>query len=132
MMRRSSASRTRGLESGLNFIIAEATKGNSPNGDHIARSIRSESRRERNRGALRRRYYLVGVEPAVDPLPMLDVRSELRIAQSKVSDADWDLLTAIGIGNDYSEIKKRSGSSTAATRVRVMRLRRQVVASKAA
>jgi hypothetical protein len=122
--------RSWGIEAGLNFLITEAALKSPPSDDDVSRSVQSESRRERNRLALRR-YYISAKEPAIDPVSILDARSELHIIRSKLSDADWGLMAAIGIGRDYSEISALLETSAVAARVRVMRLRQQITAKAA-
>jgi hypothetical protein len=78
-----------------------------------------------------RRYYISAKEPAFNPVPMLDARSELHIIRSKLWDANWKLMAAVGIGSDYSEISVLLGTSAAAARIRVMRLRQQITAKAA-
>jgi hypothetical protein len=122
--------RSWGIEAGLNFLITEAALKLPPSDDDIARSVQSESRRERNRLALRR-HYISAKEPAIDPVSMLDARSELHLIRSKISDADWRLMASVGIGRYYSEISAVLETSAAAARVRVMRLRQQITAKAA-
>jgi hypothetical protein len=114
-----------GMEAGLNFIVEEAAKGLVPSGNDLARTVRSEARRERNRVQLRRRHMPYD-EPLADPLPVLEARSELRRIRFQVSAGDWALLAAVGVGREYSEIAVLSGRANVAVRVRVMRLRQQV------
>jgi hypothetical protein len=70
-------------------------------------------------------------ELSTNPLPALDARSELRLVRSQVSTTDWALLGAVGLGSEYSEIAALSGGTAVAVRVRVMRLRRQVLSAVA-
>lgn len=122
--------RTWGLEAGLNFLITDAALTAPPSDADVSRSVQSESRRERNRLALRR-YYISANEPAIDPASMLDARSELHLIRSKLSDADWQLMAAVGVGRDYSEISVLLEKSAAAARVHVMRVRQQITAKAA-
>jgi hypothetical protein len=62
---------------------------------------------------------------------MLEARNELRIARSKVAAGEWGVLTAVGVGREYFEIAGSLRMNSAATRVRVMRLRRKISAKAA-
>ncbi len=93
--------------------------------DYVDRAISTAQRRERYRAALRR-VYLVQNPTGPHPEQQLDARVALRSARTKVSKADWDLLSAVAVGWSYTEIAARRGSTAGALRVRVSRLRRDI------
>jgi hypothetical protein len=118
--------RSCGLERGLNFILAKSTETTSPTEEDIARALRSERRRERYRADLRRRY-LSSKEPTFDPIPIIEMRSDLKVIRSRIPDSDWVLLNLIATGADYHELAGLS-ASRGALRIRIFRLRRRMLA----
>ena len=62
----------------------------------------------------------------------LQARQELRAARELVSDEEWTLLCAVGEGRRYDEIAARTGRSSGALRIRILRLRHRLSAALAA
>jgi hypothetical protein len=104
-----------GTEAGLNFISMSIEP---PANDDIRRVISNERRRERYRGALRRRCLApndlsIGAESVV----------ELALIKTRISLRDWQLLFAIAGGQSYDELASIAGTTAGSLRVRVARLR---------
>jgi hypothetical protein len=112
--------RTWGLEAGLNQLLDDLDKPRAE--DNALRAVRSESRRERYRAALRREY------PVLSELidDGHDDRSRLQVAEAAVTKPDWSFLCALGAGHTYDELADQLGASAGGLRIRALRLRRIV------
>jgi hypothetical protein len=108
----------RALEAGLNSIVEAVATNTVATDAYVARVVASEARRERYRAALRRRYLSVD-EPRIDPNPLIEARSALRLIQSTVTAPEFALLTHVAAGYEY-------GGSGGKLRVRVSRLRKRL------
>jgi DNA-directed RNA polymerase specialized sigma24 family protein len=122
-----------GCEAALNRILRSDLARDPPvSNEDINRWARSESRRERHRASLRRlRLTHLEVEhPAIERA--LHERQELRKARELVTDEEWTLLCAVSEGRGYDEIATRTGRSSGALRIRILRLRHRLSAALAA
>jgi hypothetical protein len=111
---------TWGLEAGLNQLVNDLDQPCSE--ANAARAIRSESRKERHRAALRRAYLL----PPESIHDGHEVSLQLRVAEATVTKPDWALLCALGAGHSYDELTEHFGASPGSLRIRAMRLRRTI------
>jgi hypothetical protein len=124
---RSVGNRSWGIEAGLNRILSAGLTSHPPaNDEDIERAISNEQRRERHRAALRRRH-LVKEEGGPDPETSLQARAELRSVRAKAIKSAWNLLCAVAVGHDFAEIAAAKGGTSGALRVRVFRLRREML-----
>jgi hypothetical protein len=119
-----------GIEGGLDIILASPPGIPPPNDEDVARAISSKRKREYRRSKLRR-LHIRPDEDRPDPEQALLARSELRRVKSQVRASDWLLLRSVGLGHEYAEIARKIGSSAGAVRVRVLRLRKQLVVQAA-
>ena len=117
--------RSWGLEAALNRLVAEPQQVLSS--EDADRAVRTESRKERHRAALRRAWMPTEV-PIQDPEGALEARRALRLVKGHVSAQDWALLHAVGEGYQYGEIATLTNTPAGALRVRVLRLRRALEA----
>jgi DNA-directed RNA polymerase specialized sigma24 family protein len=111
-----------GREAALNRILASDLRTGV---DEIERAAKSESRGERYRAGLRRKY-LSREEPVVDVEAVVQARQRLRIVKAATTEDEWALLGNIGEGSSYQEIAAASGASAGALRVRVRRAREKL------
>ena len=103
----------------LNRILTKE----APSVEEADRSVRSESRKQRHRAQLRRRY--LGIqEYAAIPDDTTDARLRLRIVKKLVSPEEFSILRAVGEGFHYDEIATADKMAAGAIRTRVFRLRR--------
>jgi hypothetical protein len=90
----------------------------------IKRHGRAAGRRERYQAALRRRHLsnnrVAGTDNAAQ------ARRELQLLKAFLADHEWNLISAVAVGNSYDEIAVASGVGAGALRVRVERIRRKV------
>jgi hypothetical protein len=62
------------------------------------------------------------------PEGALHARHALAAIQRNISDCNWQLLTAAAIGTDYEEIARTTPVRPGALRIKVLRLRRELLA----
>lgn len=115
--------RSWGVEAGLNRSLVLGL-GDPAAVNEVDRARASGERRARYRAHLLRTGYDT---PSRDEEPEdgLHARERLRAIEAGMSSEDWQLLTAVAIGNDYRELAAASHGSEGALRVRVLRLRRR-------
>lgn len=112
-----------GLEAGLDRHLEALGEVSD---DDTDRAVRSESRRERHRARLRRIYGIdISVPREVDS--QVEARQRLNALRAMLSEADWLLLVAVGEGREYAEIATALGVTVEGLRVRVFRLRRDIL-----
>jgi hypothetical protein len=119
--------RSWGTEVAMNFVLESASS--APSEHDVNMVIATSRRRERHRIA--RRDPLSEDFPTVHPEGALAARSELAAIRRKVGDGSWDLLAAVGVGSSYKEISTSMAVPQGLARVRVVRLRAQLLAQAA-
>jgi hypothetical protein len=112
-----------GMEAGLDALLAATSPSTD---DDIVRVVNSTRKREYSRSRIRR-LYLRPDDERPDPEGALLARSQLRRIRSQVPAKDWLLLQSLGLGYEYAELAKVAGSSAGAARIRVLRLRQQLI-----
>jgi DNA-directed RNA polymerase specialized sigma24 family protein len=106
-----------GLEATLNRLLNDPAASVAD----VERILGSETRKDRYRAALRRKY--LGATPC-QPSPDRTVTASLALAALQIHlAAEWELLRAVALGYTYEEIAAHHGTSAGALRVRVTRAR---------
>jgi hypothetical protein len=123
-----------GCEAALNRILSSdpACDPRPVSDEDIDRWGRSEGRRERHRARLRRLHMGRPENEQAASERALHARQELRAVRELVSNEEWALLYAVSEGGGYDEIAARTGRSSGALRVRILRLRHRLSVALAA
>lgn len=116
--------RSWGTEAGMDCIL-NAPAG-PPTTAEVNQGIAASRRRERYRGC--RRAPMPEDLATPHPEGALHARHVLAAIQRRLSDRNWLLMTAVATGSDYSEVARTMSMSQGAFRVRVLRLRRELIA----
>jgi hypothetical protein len=95
--------------------------------EDVERAVQSESRRERHHGAIRRRHAAGVANATNDPVQMLEGRQELELVRGQVTDSEWTLLNALGVGSGYAELAAQAGVTEGTVRVRALRARNKAL-----
>jgi hypothetical protein len=106
--------------------ILNAPAGFPPTQQEIDKVVANDRRRERHLNG--RRGPMPEDVATPHPEGALDARHALAAIQHNVSDRDWQLLTATAIGTDYEEIARTTFARSGALRIKVLRLRRELLA----
>lgn len=125
LQNRQTDARSWSVEAGLDHIVAAADEAEHRPED-VDRAISTARRRETHRYSARRRWQ-EGHGPPPHPDAALHARLSLGAIRSTLSAAEWNLLHGVAVGRDYSELAASAGSTSAALRVRVLRLRRRLM-----
>ncbi len=109
---------------------AEAALKQHSSQDDIERTRQTASRRERYQAVLRRtRLASAVIADSPSPEAMVDARGKLRVAEGRIDLSDWRLLLSVAGGEAYTDLARVHGCSAGALRVRVVRLRRELLAA---
>ena len=117
--------RSWGIEAGMAHILN--TPADSPPTQHkVDQVVANDRRRERYLDCRRTSM----PEDVVTPHPdgALHARHALAAIQRNVGDHSWQLLTAVAIGTDYEEIARTTLARPGTLRIKVLRLRRELLA----
>jgi hypothetical protein len=106
--------------------ILNASVGIPPAQHEVDQVVANDRRRERYLD--RRRAPMPEDMTTPHPEGALHARHALAAIQRNVSDHNWQLLTATAIGTDYEEIARTTPARPGALRIKVLRLRRELLA----
>jgi hypothetical protein len=115
------------IESGLNHVLSALTTNELPENQEgfrqsVSTAIATGAWNERNHARLLLKYGSPRDEPEKITERRLCARAELAQLQSRLGDADWQLLIALGLGFSYDDLASVSAKQ-GALRTRVSRLR---------
>ena len=96
------------------------------------RWARSAGRRERHRARLLRLHMADREDEHAASERAFHARQELRAARELVAAEEWALLYAVAEGRGYDEIAVRTGRSSGALRIHILRLRHKLTIAMAA
>lgn len=121
---------TWGKEAAMNRMLQTMVATDRPciTPDDTDRAEASARRRERRRLNLRLAYLSAPEADGSPPEEALTAKQLLKAVQAHLPSADWSLLVWIGQGYDYAELAAGLNVSQGSLRVRVSRLRGELVA----
>lgn len=87
------------------------------------------ARRERYQAVLRRTRIAAVIASPPCTEATVDARGRLRVLEGRIDPSDWRLLLSVAGGQAYTDLARVHGCSAGALRVRVVRLRRELLAA---
>ena len=87
------------------------------------------ARRERHQAVLRRTRLAAVIATPPCTEATADAREQLRVAAGRIGLDNWPLLLSVASGEAYGDLARVHGCSAGALRVRVVRLRRELLAA---
>lgn len=117
--------RSWGTEAGMAHILNTPVRF-PPTQREVGQVVANDRRRERYLDC--RRAPMPEDVATPHPEGALDARHALAAIQRNVSDNSWKLLTDVAIGTDYEEIARKTPARSGALRIKVLRLRRELLA----
>lgn len=117
--------RSWGTEAGMAHIL-NTPAGFPPTQCEVDQVVANDRRRERHLDC--RRTPMPEDVATPHPEGALHARHALAAIQRNVSDNSWQLLTDVAIGIDYEEIARTTPARPGALRIKVLRLRRELLA----
>jgi len=117
--------RSWGTEAGMAHIL-NTPAGFPPTQCEVDQVVTNDRRRERHLDC--RRTPMPEDVATPHPEGALHARHALAAIQRNVSDNSWQLLTDVAIGIDYEEIARTTPARPGALRIKVLRLRRELLA----
>ena len=106
--------------------ILNPPAGILPTEQEVKQVVANERRRERRRDS--RRAPMPEDVASPHPEGALHARHVLLAIQRNISDPNWQLLTAAAVGTDYEEIARITNARAGALRIKVLRLRKELLA----
>lgn len=117
-----------GLEAQMNAFLASPGDCTSADGERLERIRKSAARRERARSTLRQLHSSELIPEVGDPTLHLQARESLRLIAARISITDLALVVAVAHGYEHTHIATLRKVSAGSLRVRLTRLRRQLIA----
>ncbi len=117
--------RSWGVEAGMAHVL-NATEDFSPTQQQVDQVVANNRRRERYLES--RRAPMPEDTATLHPEGALDARHALVAIQRNVGSNSWQLLADVAIGTDYREIGRTTLVRPGALRIKVLRLRRELLA----
>ena len=116
-----------GTEAALDRIVDANEALQTIGREEICRAAATARRRERYRASRRALYLVIDRGPYAED--GLEAFAELSIAKDRVGEDNWALLRDVAFGHEYQALAVSRDAPPGALRVRVMRLRRLLLAA---
>ncbi|HEY1903054.1 MAG TPA: hypothetical protein VGG56_11510 [Terracidiphilus sp.] len=114
-----------GIEEEMNLLVADPCAYISMEARNLKRLRATAARRERSRASIRNAHEYELAPKPIDTVLYLESRQALARIQSNVSPAHWNVLLAIGEGEDYASATSEHAISIGAARAQMFRFRQQ-------
>lgn len=115
------------VEAGLDHFLGVSAGATD---DDVARAVSTARRREAHRGRALRRH-AEAWSGSRHPEAAINAGLTLKAIQRRLTGSEWDVLCDVGAGRSYDEIAKVRGGTSGSYRIRVLRLRRTLIAREA-